>query len=134
LSNKRSLRKYLIASAIGIAIGIAVFAAKGGFDAADRVQVLYAFCDACFVPGVLLMGIGALVFCADDGVFDMLSYGTMKVINLVRSEKRRSSFPKTFYDYRQMKQAGRNGGFGYLLILGGVFIALAVMFLIIAEM
>jgi len=133
LSNKRTLRKYLIASAIGIAIGIGVFAVKGGFDATERIEVLYAFCDAFFVPGILLLGFGALLFCADDGLFDMMNYGVMLCVNLVRKEEKRRAFPKTFHDYRQMKQEGRNGGFGYLLIIGGVFIALAILFLVIAE-
>ncbi len=134
MSNKSRSRKYLIDVLIGIAIGIGVFAVKGGFDAADRIQILYTFCDAFFVPGVLLLGFGTLLFCADDGVFDMVSYGTMKVINLVRSEKRRSSFPKTFYDYRVMKQEGRNGGFGHLLIVGVIFLVVAVLFLLIAGL
>ena len=133
MKSKSKLRKYLIASAIGLAIGIAVFAAKGGFDAVERIQSLYALCDACFVPGVLLMGFGALLFCADDGLFDMMNYGVMLCVNLVRKEEKRRAFPKTFHDYRQMKQEGRNGGFGYLLIIGGVFIALAILFLVIAE-
>ena len=134
MSTKSKSRKYIIASAIGVAIGICVFAIKGGFDATDKILTLYALCDAFFVPGILLLGFGTLLFCADDGVFDMLTYGTMKVVNLVRSEKRRSSFPKTFYDYRVMKQEGRKGGFGYLMIIGAVFLAVAVLFLILAEM
>ena len=134
MKKKRGARRYLIASAIGIAIAVGVFIARGGFEYTETVHVLQAFCDACFVPGILLMGFGALLFCADDGLFDMLNYGVMKVINLTRSEKRRNAFPKTFYDFRKMKSENRNGGFGYLLIVGGVFMALAVMFLIFSEM
>lgn len=131
---KRSAKKFLIAFAIGLAISVAVFAIRGGFDYAETVLVLQAFCDAFFVPGILLMGFGALLFCADDGVFDMMNYGVMKVINLTRSKKRRDAFPKTFYDYRQMKDEKRKGGFGYLFLVGGVFMALAVLFLILSEM
>ena len=76
----------------------------------------------------------ALVFCADDGLFDMINYGVLKVIKLVQSEKRRSNFPKTFYEYRKMKSESRNGGFGYLLITGCAFIVLAVVFLLLSEM
>lgn len=134
MSKKRSAKRYLIATAIGLAIAVGVFAARGGLDSTETVLVLQAFCDAFFVPGILLMGFGALLFCADDGLFDMMNYGVMKVINLTRNKKRRDAFPKTFYDYRQMKSENRKGGFGYLLILGGAFIALAVLFLILSEM
>lgn len=131
---KNRARKYLITSLIGLAIGLAVFIARDGFSLRDQTGVLQAFCDAFFVPGILLASYGALVLCADDGLFDMINYGVLKVIKLVQSEKRRSNFPKTFYDYRKMKSEGRNGGFGYLLITGGAFIALAALFLILSEM
>lgn len=125
-------RKYLISSLIGLAIGIGVFAVRGGFEEREQVLILQAFCDACFVPGVLLLGFGALLFCANDGLFDMVNFGVLKVIKLVQSEKRRSQFPKTFYDYRQMKSETRKGGFGYLLVVGGVYMAFAVLFLILS--
>lgn len=124
-------RKYLIASAVGLAIAAGVFAVRGGFTAGDTAVVLAAFCDAFFVPGVLLLCFGALMFVANDGVFDMLNYGVMKVVKLVQSEKKRSAFPKTFYDYRKMKSESRKGGFGYLFIVGGAYMALAVLFLIL---
>lgn len=127
-------RKYLITSLIGLAIGVGVFAARDGFNLREQTAILQAFCDAFFVPGILLVGYGALVFCADDGLFDMINYGVLKVIKLVQSEKRRSNFPKTFYEYRKMKSESRNSGFGYLLITGCAFIALAVVFLILSEM
>lgn len=134
MNKKRSARKFLIAFAIGMVIAAGVFTARGGLEYTDTVTVLQAFCDAFFVPGILFMGFGALLFCADDGLFDMMNYGVMKVINLSRSKKHRDAFPKSFYDYRQMKDGKRKGGFGYLFIVGGVFMALAVLFLILSEM
>ena len=134
MNKKRSARKFLIAFAVGMVIAVGVFAARGGLEYTDTVPVLQAFCDAFFVPGILFMGFGALLFCADDGLFDMMNYGVMKVINLSRSKKHRDAFPKSFYDYRQMKDEKRKGGFGYLFIVGGGFMALAVLFLILSEM
>ena len=134
MNKKRSAKKFLIAFAIGMVVAVGVFAARGGLEYTDTVLVLQAFCDAFFVPGILFMGFGALLFCADDGLFDMMNYGVMKVINLSRAKKHRDAFPKSFYDYRQMKEGKRKGGFGNLFIVGGIFMALAVLFLILSEM
>lgn len=128
---KRSARKYLITSLVGILIAAAVFAARGGLTAADDVAAMYALCDAFFVPGVLILGFGLLVFCADDGLFDMINYGVLKAVKIVQSEKKRSQFPKTFYDYRAMKSETRGGGFGYLIVVGAVFVAIAAVFLLL---
>ena len=123
-------RSYLITSLVGLAIAVGVYAARGGFQLLEKELILTAFCDACFVLGVLLLGFGALVFCANDGLFDMINFGVLKVIKLVQSEKRRSQVPKTFFEYRKMKSETREGGFGYLFVVGGVFMALAVIFLL----
>lgn len=127
---KRSWRKWLITVLIGLAIAVGVMLARDGFNAPDQAAWLSALSDACFVPGAVLCGVGLLMFVANDGFFDMINYGVLKVLKLVQSEEKRAAMPKTFYDYRVLKDANRKGGFAYILWVGLGYIALAGLFLL----
>ena len=95
-----SKRRLLIAMILGLAIGLGVFSSRGGFEMSNWPEIAAALCDACFVPAALLLSFGLLLFVANDGFFDMMSYGVQKVLRLVQSAEKQAAFPKTFYDYR----------------------------------
>jgi len=128
---KKSGRRTAAALLIGLAMGVGVFAVRGGFSATAWPEIASALCDACFVPSALLISVGLLLFAADGGLFDMMTYGVQKALRLVLSEEKRAMYPKTFYDYRVLKQ-GKKSGFGFLLIAGGVYLALATLFLLLS--
>lgn len=133
MKRKRSKSKYIITFLIGLAVMVGVLFSRGFFVLTEPAAVFAALCDACFVLGALSAGIGALVFVANDGMFDMITYGVQKVLFLVWSRKRDEDSPRTFYDYRTMKHAGRKAEFGFLLVIGGVFLVAAVIFLVLSE-
>ena len=89
--------------------------------AADRYRLL---CDAFTIPGTVLIMVGALVWLAGDGMFDSLSYLGRSIFWIFNGAK-----PLRYYDYIQEKRANRKkGGFGFLLLTGGVFMAVAMVF------
>lgn len=121
-------RGKLITVAVALAIVLAAAAGRGGFNAADRLAGFQIWSDAFFIAGVLLAGVGVLAFASSDGLFDIIRYGVGKVVRLVLSEKKRSAYPKTFYDYRLMRRGkGMNGTF--LMVVGAACLALAGLFL-----
>lgn len=126
-----SKRRLLIAMILGLAIGLGVFSSRGGFEMSNWPEIAAALCDACFVPAALLLSFGLLLFVANDGFFDMMSYGVQKVLRLVQSAEKQAAFPKTFYDYRVLKQ-GKRSEFGFLLIAGAIYLALAALFLLLS--
>jgi len=130
---KSNKAKYIAAFLVGFAAMVGILAIRDFFGLTDRAQIFAALCDACFVPGIMLVCVGALLFVASDGLFDMMSFGIHKAVRRTRRKYRQDSAPTTFYDYRTMKHEGRKGGFGFLLITGGVFMAAAVVFLLISE-
>ncbi len=122
---KTSWKRYAISAGIGTSMFLLLMAIRGGFTAADPAGLWLAICDALFIPGVLLVAFGLLLFAADGGVFDMLKYGVQTAFSFLMTKKKRESLPKTFYDYKQMRDARPRAPVAHLLITGTVFIALA---------
>ena len=123
-------RGLLISAALALAIAAGVAAARGGFCATDSTTGFQAWSDAFFAAGVFTGGAGLLGFAASDGLFDILRYGAGKVARLVLSKAKRDAYPKTFFDYRQMKRGRGTSGLSAIVVglaciaLGGLFLVL----------
>ena len=117
--------KYLITFVVGLILALWVTISKDLF-AEERLYMIYQILAESFsVPAVLMLGFGGLVFVSNEGMFDSLSYGLTSFMDLFRKEKRNKF--NTFYDYKESKK-DRSMSFGYLLICGIVFVAIAIVF------
>lgn len=125
---KRAL-PYLISAAVGIAIFIIIICSKKIWNLSQTFEIMHLLSDATFVPGVLLAGMGLIVFASNGGVFDMLAYATIRFFDLFKRDPRNKKY-KDFYEYREAKK-DRKRGMAFMLIVGLVFIALATIFLIV---
>ena len=125
--------KYVAAFLVGLAVMAGVLFARDFLSLTDRAETFAALCDACFVPGVLLVGVGALLFVSNDGLFDIFTFNMQRLMQLSRRKERRGETPHTFFDYRMMKHGGRKAGFGFLLGIGAVYLVAAVVFLWLSE-
>ncbi len=85
--------------------------------------------DAFFVPGVLLAGVGLIIFASNGGAFDMLGFAVLLFFNLFRKDVNKRKY-KDFYEYRQAKK-DKKRSMAFMLITGLIFIAIAVIFIIV---
>lgn len=131
MTERHHRRRVLVTLLIGLAMAVGVLLSRGTFSATDSQTLLKDFSDAFFVPGVLITGMGALVFVSVQGVFDMMSFGVKKVLALVRSEEYRAKQPKTYYDYLKLQEERPRTAYGFLLRIGGVFLLLAVVLVVL---
>ena len=122
---KTSWKRYAIACGTGAGLFLLLMITRGGFTATDPAERWQVICDALFVPGILLVMMGLLLFAADGGVFDMLKFGIQKALSVVMTKKRREALPATFYDYKEARAAKERAPVAFLLIVGAVFIVLA---------
>jgi len=125
------LLRWLIAVAVSLLMALSVLLGRGTFQKTDPQQLWMDLSDAFLLPGAMLGGLGGLIFVAGRGFFDMVNFGVMKVLSLVRSEAYRAEQPKTFYDYIEAKSTSRRGGYAYLLVTGLACLALAGLFLVL---
>ena len=66
----------------------------------------------------------------DGRVFDMLKFSVMKALSVIMTKKRREALPKTFFDFRQEREARDRARTGHLLVIGAVFLILAALALV----
>lgn len=122
---------YIITFAAGAAVAVAVLVSRGTFVQTNIVTVYRDLCDAFFIPGVIIACMGALVFASNGGTFDMLAYGVRKLFDLFKRDVLDVKY-RTFYDYRKAQQEKKRS-FGFMLVVGCVFIAVAAVFLVLYQ-
>ena len=127
---KSPWKRIAIAAGIGIVLFLLLMLTRGGFSAEDPAEQWRIICDALFVPGILLMAVGLILFVSDGGVFDMLKFSLQKALSVFMTRKKREGLPDTFYDYKEMRDARPRAKVGYLLAVGAVFIVLAALALV----
>ena len=124
---KVNLLKYGISSAIALLL-VYVYCSTRDVFAQSAVERWRILCDAFTIPGLTYVMFGFLMMIANEGFFDMLSYAAGKAVHMfipgMGSEK-----GETYYDYLQRKRDKRATGFGFLFVVGGVCMALALLFL-----
>lgn len=132
---KSTVKLYVFTIVVSLAVVLLVCGLNGLLtekkDAQETVRIL---CDAFFVAGVLIMGMGALSWSSTKGAFDGLGYSISSLINLHRPSKKRMSWSKseTYEEYVERKHE-RDGKkqFRHLLFVGLAMIIVAVILLIV---
>lgn len=125
---RAKLIKYALAvafAAAGVIIMLIRTPITAEMSSAERWRVL---CDAFFVPGVLMLSAGALVWVSNFGVFNGISYAFRYVVRmfLPHSGKRDESYGNYV---RARAERGGIRGYGFILIVGAVFFGVSLVFL-----
>lgn len=104
---------------MGLAISAVMLERSGAFSGGQsKAALLGCLSDAFFVPGALLLGVGALIYVSGEGVFDLLGYGTKRIFFRGR---------ETFAQYQQSKAKKGKRSPVFLLRVGvGFFLAAGV--------
>ena len=120
-------KKYLITIGASLMAVLVIICMKDVFGQTSAAQVLQILCDAFFAVGVVVAGLGLLVFSSNEGVFDGLVYGVGCFIDMFRKSAKRKY--ATLYDYKQSRE-GTKFGFGFLAISGVGLIVVSFIILI----
>ncbi len=77
------MKKYGFSATAGAALFVFAVAARlsdMNFPSEDVLtQSLMLLSDACLLPGVILLGVGGLLFVSGTGMFDIISYTLMSI-------------------------------------------------------
>lgn len=135
---KAYVKSILISSAVltvlAVLIGLAVWLFLINFrepEPAPKI-VFHILADAFSITGILGLLFLAMSFVNSCGTFDMLAYA-MKSLFLVtfRPKYKKENFPKTYYDYKVLKEKENRKAYLPILFPSVVYFALGILFLII---
>lgn len=139
---KDKRRKFLKGLLIGTIVvilmavisGLIVYFYLMTFDPPERSPkiIFHILADAFSISGVLGLLFYLLSYVSSQGAFDMLSYSIQYVFLVTfRRNYKKEHFPKTFYDYKVLKDRDGRKSFKGILIPSATFLAIGLIFLII---
>ena len=126
------MRKKIIGTILCVVFGAAGFFAVCWISRYTELETdqerLRVLCDAFTVPGLLLLGLAALIFAANNGAFYGIGYGlrTAKEILL-------PFLPHEYVKYRDYiakKKEKKVSGYRFIAITGLVFLTVGIILLI----
>lgn len=127
---KGILLRYGIASLIGGLLAWMVIEIRGYSSAAPLSMRYMVLCDAFTVPGILLFLSGLLVFVANEGAFEGVSYVFSRAKQaLVPFSKKKDITYGDYVEERRKKEKIK--GYSFLILTGLAFLAVAVVFLVL---
>lgn len=125
---KTRLKKYGISIAICVLLG-AWYLSQYELSSLTTVELYKALCDAFTIPGMMFVLSGMLVAVSNEGALDgvgyVLGYAVRMLIPGRHHEKR------TYRDYVDAKREKRVKGYGFLFIVGGICMAISLVFLVL---
>ena len=127
---KKTILEYSITIGICLILAFLICVISGLFTYEEPFRIYGILCDGFFISGIFAFSVGILVFVHNHGVFDMLIYGLQRFFALFKKKPNEHKY-ETFYDYSVAKAERPKSDYGFLLIIGGVFILISLIFLYI---
>lgn len=127
----KNLLKYGLTTMVGGLMVWAVLNLHGYVNAVETSERLRILADAFTIPGTVITLFGVLVILSNEGAFEGVSYilgYTFRMLIPGRAGER----PQKYADYvLQRREKGKVTGFGFLFVVGGVFLLLAILFTVL---
>jgi len=127
-AQRTRLMKYGLTSVITAAI-VYFYAASRDVLSLERIDQYRVLCDAFSLPGIFLLLIGLLILMNNLGALDTIAYFGHYLLHTFLPV----AFGKgmSYVDYIEDRRSKRDSGYGFLFIVGGVFTAVGIVFLIL---
>ena len=126
---KTKLLQYGITTLVVGLLSLFIMWMKDLFIQTDSQEIMKILTDAFFAPGMIAVCFGLLIVASNGGTFHIFSYGLSSFANLFRKDRTKMRY-KTFYDYKEAMKDEKKP-YGFILIVGLVFIAISMIFMII---
>lgn len=122
--------QYIITICVALLLVLCVLMIQNTFEHNGSL-LLSELCNAFFVPGVLILCFGLLLWASNGGAFDMLSFAITKLFDLFKKDLTKVKY-RTFYDYREA-QRDKKRSFSCYIIVGAFFIAISIVFFVLYK-
>lgn len=126
----REYKEYAITAAIAFAVGVLIALSRGIFQEDELDMIITIISDAFFIPGVLLICVGLIVYASNEGLFLSIAYGFKAIGRTITAKKDEKLMEEKYHEYyaRQMEKKTKCKHF---LIVGLVFVVISLLFVVI---
>jgi hypothetical protein len=124
----KKLLQYGITSTFVLVIALIYSISMGAFSGTAQEAMKY-LSNAFFIPGVVVAGVGALIWIGSLGTFDGISYSIQNMARRFSTTKRNfGERQQDFYAYKQEKEAKGRTWYPFIVIVGCASIGVSVLF------
>ncbi len=123
----KTLLKYGITSACCLVVSVLVAWGSGLFEATEPVDIYRILSDSFYLPGILLVLFGMLMWLAGEGALMGIGYVMKSLVRLVIPFRQH----ETYAEYVARQEEKEKASFGYMIIVGLVFFAIGIVFLLL---
>ena len=123
--SKSNLIKSGIASVVGI-LPVVAFVGSSEFGDLSIMNKYKILCDAFTIPGLLMLMFAVLISVSNEGALDGLSYVVKQGFRMLTF---RGLGTEKYLDFVESRREKRVRGYGFLYIVGAVFMVIALIFM-----
>lgn len=128
----KTLIKFIICLGIASGISLLIFFYEAKFSTSENFySTSRRLCDGFFISGIIFLTLGILIFCANKGGYNFLSYTfySIKFLFSNKSSKKNLSenHKKTYFDYCAKKNTNKKSSPIASIFCGIFFIILSVI-------
>lgn len=122
---KSNLLKYGITTGVCAVIAV-YYVLSRDFANLELVHQYRILCDAFSIPGLLSILSGALMWVAGEGALDGVGYVLSYAIHALLPGSEHKG--ERYSDYKERKHGKKASGYGFLFVIGCVFVAISLVF------
>ena len=125
---KTELIKYSVTSVISVVL-VAYYAFSRDILNLEPVEVYRTLCDGFFLPGIFMIFFGLLFIMNNVGALDSITYLLRYAVRVFVP----GAFVdmETYLEYVEARREKRAKGFGFLFVVGALFLVISVAFLVL---
>ena len=127
MSRKKKIIIYLCAGLIAALICAAL---RGVFSCTDKSRLYTLLCDSAFFSGIMLCGLGAVIWTAQKGIFDGLGFLVSSTRARFSSSEKQGKNEK-YQEYVARQREKQDADIVPFFAAGGIWLAVSVILLIV---
>jgi len=123
---KKRILEYSITSGACLLLAFIIATLFGIFQYKEDFRIYGAWCDGFFISGFFCLAVGLLLFVHNCGFFDIIVFGIVSFFKMLFRKKNKYD---SYYDYSVARAERPKAEFLYFIVVGVVFILIALIFL-----
>ena len=126
----REYKEYAITVAVALVAGVLIALSRGIFQEDELDMIITIISDAFFIPGVLLICVGLIVYASNEGLFLSISYGFKTIGRTITAKKDEKLMEEKYHEY-YARQIEKKTKCKHFLIVGLAFVVISLLFVVI---